>query len=94
MLFHTCVRAGKSKSDSNSNLFTKVRLTHRVPLGVHLLLLKFGKLPAVVDDHEQFPDEQKGEADQHDARHHTRHDGDDVRSRWALCITENAQETK
>lgn len=32
--------------------------THRVPLGVHLLLLKLGELSAVVDDHEKLPDEE------------------------------------
>jgi len=58
--------------------------THRVPLGVHLLLLELGELPPVVDDHEQLPDEQQGEADQHDAGDHAGHDGDDVGSRRAL----------
>ena len=65
-------------------LLSRVWLTHRVPLGVHLLLLELGELSAVVDDHEQLPDEQQGEADQHDARHHAGHDGDDVRAGRAL----------
>ena len=34
--------------------------TYRVPLGVHLLLLELGELAAVVDDHEQLPDEKQG----------------------------------
>lgn len=32
----------------------------RIPFGVHLLLLKLGELSPVVDDHQQFPDEQQG----------------------------------
>ena len=58
--------------------------TYRVPLGVHLLLLKLGKLPAVVDDHEQLPDEQKGQANEDNAGHHARHDGNDVRAGRAV----------
>lgn len=61
-----------------------LRLTHRVPDSVHLLLLELGELSAVVDDHEQLPDEQQGEADHHDACHDSDHDGDDVGSGWAL----------
>lgn len=38
-----------------------------------------------MDDHKQLPDEQEGKADQHDACHHTYHDGNDVRSSRALC---------
>jgi len=34
--------------------------THRVPFGIHLLLLKLGELSPVVDDHQQLPDEQQG----------------------------------
>lgn len=33
---------------------------HRIPLGVHLLLLELGELSPVVDDHQQLPDEQQG----------------------------------
>lgn len=56
----------------------------RVPFGVHLFLLKLCKLSAVVDDHEQFPDEQQGEANEHNAGYHTCHNGNDVRSRRAV----------
>lgn len=52
--------------------------THRVPLGVHLFLLELGKLSPVVDDHQQLPDEQQGQANQDDAGDHARHDGDDI----------------
>lgn len=38
----------------------KVPNTHRIPFGVHLLLLKLGELSSVVDDHQQLPDEQQG----------------------------------
>lgn len=34
--------------------------THRIPFGVHLLLLKLGELSSVVDNHQQLPDEQQG----------------------------------
>lgn len=61
------------------------RAAYRVPSGIHLLLLKLGELPPVVDDHEQLQDEQQRQADQHDARHHARYNGDDVRTRRALC---------
>lgn len=37
-----------------------MRSTHRVPLGVHLLLLELGELSAVVNDHEKLPDEEQG----------------------------------
>lgn len=64
----------------------RAHLTHRVPLGVHLLLLKLGELSAVMDNHEKLPDEQQGQADQNDASDHARHDGDDVgpfRAAWS-----------
>lgn len=59
-------------------------VTYRIPLGIHLLFLKLGKLSAVVDDHEQLPDEQQGQTDHYNSCDHTSHDGDDVRSWWAL----------
>lgn len=55
-----------------------MRSTHRVPLGVHLLLLELGELSAIVDDHEKLPDEEQGQSDQDDPGDHARHDGDDV----------------
>lgn len=76
---------GEVPMTSNS-LHTGV--AHRVPLGIHLFLLKLGKFSAVMDDHEQLPDEQEGKANQHDACYYTYHNGDDVRSSRALWNTD------
>lgn len=55
-----------------------------VPLGVHLLLLELGELAAVVDDHEQFPDEQQSQTDEDNPRHDSQNDRDDVGAGRAL----------
>ena len=58
--------------------------THRIPFGIHLLLLELGKLPSVMNDHQQLPDEQQGQANQDNASDHACHDGDDVRTGGAV----------
>lgn len=57
---------------------------HRVPSGVHLLLLELGKLTPVMNDHQKLPDEQQGQTDEHDPRNHPSYDGHDLRAGGAL----------
>ena len=48
--------------------------SYRIPFGVVDFRLKFGELSSIVDDSEQFPDEQQGQAEtqyaQDDAENH------------------------
>lgn len=70
----------KRVSATDSSVTEPVALpsTHRIPFGVHLFLLELGELSPVVNDHQQLPDEQQGQANQHDAGDHTCDDRDDV----------------
>lgn len=57
---HPAAKNQKHLSCSSLTEPDKFLYTHRIPLGVHLLLLKLGELSSVVDDHQQLPDEQQG----------------------------------
>lgn len=58
--------------------------THRIPLGHLAFLLEAGEFPPVVDDGEELPQEEQGEADSYDSSNHTQDDAQDVEDRRAF----------
>lgn len=73
--------------DNRCNCASVDRVLRRVPLGVHLLFLELCELSAVVNDHEELPDEEQGQTNQNDASNHTPHYRNELRTRGTLwCI--------
>ena len=63
----------------------KLCVTHHIPACILSLILKLGKLSAVVDGDEELPDEQQEQSQKDDAPYHPQHYGqhiDGLRTLW------------